>query len=130
MKRNFQKYYRFFGKEDFLRMKNDIKSKIKSKIKVPSSVKLCFDEIKEDIQVIKDRDPAAKSTLEVVLTYSGFHAVLAYRVSHALYKKNHFLAAFCQGSYFLYGRCCLSAVAGGNDYVCLSALKLMDVDYM
>ena len=74
-------------------MDKTIKTKIKEKIKLPSSVKLCLDEIKEDIQVIKERDPAAKSTLEVVLTYSGLHAVLAYRVSHALYKKDHFLAA-------------------------------------
>lgn len=74
-------------------MDKTIKTKIKEKIKLPSSVKLCFDEIKDDIQVIKERDPAAKSTLEVVLTYSGLHALLAYRVSHALYKKDHFLAA-------------------------------------
>jgi len=32
------------------------------------------------------RDPAARSRLEVALTYPGFHAVLAHRVSHALYK--------------------------------------------
>jgi serine O-acetyltransferase len=82
----------FSGKEDFY-MDKTIKTKIKEKIKLPSSVKLCFDEIKDDIQVIKERDPAAKSTLEVVLTYSGLHALLAYRVSHALYKKDHFLAA-------------------------------------
>src|ERR1043165_1548589 len=40
--------------------------------------------IKEDLKAVFDRDPAATSWLEVVLTYAGFHAVLAYRVSHWL----------------------------------------------
>jgi len=40
--------------------------------------------IKEDLRAVFDRDPAATSWLEVVLTYAGFHAVLAYRVSHWL----------------------------------------------
>lgn len=39
---------------------------------------------KEEIQSIKDRDPAATSTLEI-LTYSGLHAVAMYRVAHWLY---------------------------------------------
>ena len=41
-------------------------------------------EIRQDLQAIFDRDPAATSTLEVVLTYAGFHALMAYRVSHWL----------------------------------------------
>ncbi|ASS76947.1 serine O-acetyltransferase [Tumebacillus algifaecis] len=41
-----------------------------------------FERMREDIQVIFNRDPAARSTLEVVLTYSGLHALWAYRVSH------------------------------------------------
>jgi serine O-acetyltransferase len=40
--------------------------------------------IKEDLRAVFDRDPAATSWLEVVLTYAGFHAVMAYRVSHWL----------------------------------------------
>ena len=40
--------------------------------------------IQEDLRAIFDRDPAATSWLEVVLTYAGFHAMLAYRVSHWL----------------------------------------------
>jgi serine O-acetyltransferase len=43
-----------------------------------------FTTIKADLQAIFDRDPAATSTLEVVLTYAGFHALLAYRISHWL----------------------------------------------
>ncbi|MBH0200565.1 MAG: serine O-acetyltransferase [Nitrospira sp.] len=40
--------------------------------------------IKQDLKAIFDRDPSATSTLEVVLTYAGFHALLAYRISHWL----------------------------------------------
>ena len=40
--------------------------------------------IKEDLRAVFDRDPAATSWFEVVLTYAGFHAVVAYRVSHWL----------------------------------------------
>ena len=49
--------------------------------------------IAEEIQSVKDRDPAARSTLEILLTYSGLHALLAYRLSHALYKKKCYLSA-------------------------------------
>ena len=73
--------------------------------KVKDSVKRCLEEIKTDVNVIKDRDPAAKSTLEVLLTYSGLHAVLAYRLSHALYERKHFLSArvVSQSARFLTG---------------------------
>jgi serine O-acetyltransferase len=43
--------------------------------------------ITQDLQAVFDRDPAATSKLEVILTYAGFHALLAYRVSHWL--KSH-----------------------------------------
>ena len=43
-----------------------------------------FGRIKQDLQAVFDRDPAATSTLEVVLTYAGFHALLAHRVAHRL----------------------------------------------
>ena len=41
-------------------------------------------QIKQDLHAVFDRDPAATSSLEVVLTYAGFHALLAYRISHWL----------------------------------------------
>jgi serine O-acetyltransferase len=40
--------------------------------------------IRKDLQAVFDRDPAAISRLEVILTYAGFHALLAYRISHWL----------------------------------------------
>ena len=38
-----------------------------------------------DLRAIRDRDPAARSRLEIVLCYPGLHAVWAYRVSHWLW---------------------------------------------
>lgn len=46
-------------------------------------------EIRNDVAAIKQRDPAAKSDVEIVLLYSGLHAILAYRVSHKLYLSGH-----------------------------------------
>ncbi|MEG0615430.1 MAG: serine O-acetyltransferase EpsC [Oscillospiraceae bacterium] len=44
-----------------------------------------FDKIKEDIASIKERDPAARNTFEIILTYTGLHALIFYRVSHWFY---------------------------------------------
>lgn len=52
-----------------------------------------IDKIREDIQSIRDRDPAARTTLEIVTTYSGLHAVWMYRVAHFFYvHKMYFVA--------------------------------------
>lgn len=61
--------------------------------------------IKEELTSIKERDPAATSGLEVALLYSGFHAVLAYRVAHILHTHGHVLGArvISQGAKFLTG---------------------------
>ena len=50
-------------------------------------------EIRENIEAIKQRDPAAKSDIEVLFLYSGLHATLAYRVSHKLYLGGHTFSA-------------------------------------
>jgi serine O-acetyltransferase len=52
-----------------------------------------FKRIKEDIEVVFDQDPAARSYFEVILTYSGLHAIWAHRIAHALYKKRFFFIA-------------------------------------
>lgn len=44
-------------------------------------------EIKEDIQAIFERDPAARNVVEIFLTYSGFHATLLHRIAHFLWQK-------------------------------------------
>lgn len=48
--------------------------------------------IKQEMAVIKDRDPAIKSTMEVFL-YPSFWAILKYRRAHKLYLKKHFYRA-------------------------------------
>lgn len=45
-----------------------------------------FQRITDDLHAVFERDPAATSRLEVFLTYSGFHALLAYRLAHTLSK--------------------------------------------
>ncbi|MBS2967311.1 serine O-acetyltransferase [Metabacillus sp. KIGAM252] len=52
-----------------------------------------FKLLKEDVDVVFDQDPAARSYLEVLLTYSGLHAVWAHRLAHAFYKRKLYFAA-------------------------------------
>ncbi len=44
-----------------------------------------FRRIKEDIQAVLRQDPAARNSLEVILTYPGLHAVWGYRIAHLLW---------------------------------------------
>lgn len=52
-----------------------------------------FSRIKKDIRVVLERDPAAKNILEVVLCYSGLHAIWMHRISHALFKRGWIVSA-------------------------------------
>ena len=45
-----------------------------------------FSQLKEDIAVVFDRDPAARSTFEVVTTYPGFHAMVIHRLANKLWR--------------------------------------------
>lgn len=47
-----------------------------------------FKTIKEEINTIFEKDPAATNIFEILITYSGFHAVVLYRVAHKLLKWN------------------------------------------
>jgi serine O-acetyltransferase len=49
--------------------------------------------MKEDIEVVFEQAPAARRVLEVVLTYSGLHAVWSHRIAHALFKRKFFFLA-------------------------------------
>lgn len=61
--------------------------------------------IVEDIQAYKKNDPAARSTLEILLLYNGLHATMDYRIAHWFYQhKMRFIARwisqwskFCTG---------------------------------
>jgi cysteinyl-tRNA synthetase len=45
-----------------------------------------WSEVRRDYKAVFEKDPAARSTLEVVLSYPGFHAVFLHRVTHRLWK--------------------------------------------
>lgn len=62
-------------------------------------------ELQEDIQAVFDRDPAARNTFEVLLTYPGVHALLMHRVAHRMWQHDKkSLARFVSfGNRFLTG---------------------------
>lgn len=64
-----------------------------------------FKRMKEDMDVVFEQDPAARTYFEVFLTYSGLHAVWMHRIAHALYKRRIFFIArvISQLSRFLTG---------------------------
>lgn len=64
-----------------------------------------FKMIKEDMDVVFEQDPAARNYFEVILTYSGLHAVWNHRIAHWFYKRKlYFLArAISQISRFFTG---------------------------
>lgn len=47
-----------------------------------------FKTMREDIKAIKERDPAARNSLEIFFLYSGLHAIWWHRISHFFYKQN------------------------------------------
>ncbi|MFT8360856.1 serine O-acetyltransferase [Liquorilactobacillus satsumensis] len=49
--------------------------------------------LREEVKMIRAYDPAVTSTAEVLLTYSGLHAVWLYRLSHHLWCRHHCLSA-------------------------------------
>lgn len=49
--------------------------------------------LKEEIAVVKAKDPAARNAFEILLTYSGLHAIIWYRISHWFYKHKLFTIA-------------------------------------
>ena len=64
-----------------------------------------LDRLRADIRAVKERDPAARGTLEVLLLYSGLHAIMLHRPAYWLYNHKHFFLArwisqfakFCTG---------------------------------
>ncbi|MFC7165474.1 serine O-acetyltransferase [Halospeciosus flavus] len=51
-----------------------------------------FDRVREDVRTMRERDPAARSTLEVLLCYPGLHAVWGHLLAHALWPRTPLLA--------------------------------------
>lgn len=54
---------------------------------------MVFKRLQEDLDAFMARDPAARSRVEIALCYPGFHALLFFRASRALWRRRLFLAA-------------------------------------
>ena len=52
-----------------------------------------FKRVKDDIQMVFDQDPAARSSFEVVMTYSGLHAIWSYLIANWFFKKKMYFIA-------------------------------------
>ncbi len=52
-----------------------------------------FKRLRYDIRAIRERDPAARNSLEVLLLYSGLHAVILHRLANFLYRHKMFFLA-------------------------------------
>ena len=52
-----------------------------------------FETLSDDIQAVVERDPAARSRLEVLLCYPGVHAVMFHRLAHSLWRSGWLVSA-------------------------------------
>ncbi|WHI57190.1 serine O-acetyltransferase [Mammaliicoccus lentus] len=52
-----------------------------------------FKRVKDDIQMVFDQDPAARSSFEIVMTYSGLHAIWSYLIANWFFKKKMYFIA-------------------------------------
>ena len=75
------------------RKKQLLKKGVETLVKAKKGLDKVTQTVRYDLDAIRDRDPAAVSDLEVVLLYSGFHAITAHRLAHALHKKGCVLSA-------------------------------------
>ena len=80
--------------ETYARKKQEFIKETKNNInKAKKNINKAITSVKYDVKAVRDRDPAAKSDLEVLLLYSGMHALLAHRVAHYLHTKKCYLGA-------------------------------------
>ena len=54
---------------------------------------MLFKQIRRDIKLIKERDPAARNALEILLTYPTLKAIRSYRIAHWFYKNEMYTIA-------------------------------------
>lgn len=61
--------------------------------------------LRNDVDVVLDQDPAARNRFEVIMTYSGVHAIWNHRIAHALWKRKFYFLArlISQTSRFITG---------------------------
>ena len=75
------------------RKKQLLKKGVETLVKAKKGFDKVTQTVRYDLDAIRDRDPAAKSDLEVLLLYPGMHALLAHRVAHYLHKKDFYFSA-------------------------------------
>lgn len=51
-----------------------------------------FDQLREDLACIHERDPAARSRIEILTCYPGLHAILIHRLAHGLWRRGWYWA--------------------------------------
>ena len=61
--------------------------------KLAKGIKNAKNTVMSDVRAVRERDPAARSDAEVLLLYPGVHALMAYRLSHALHQRKKYFAA-------------------------------------
>ncbi len=54
---------------------------------------IMWERLKEDIRTIKERDPAAKNIVEILLCYPGLHAIWLHRIAHFFYQRKWYTTA-------------------------------------
>ena len=52
---------------------------------------MIFKQLREQINSMKIRDPAARSSIEIILCYPGFHALLFHKMAHFLWQRKLYL---------------------------------------
>ena len=70
-----------------------IKKIKKSTSKFINTLSDSVNELSVDIKATKDRDPAARSSLEVLLLYPGIHALTAHRIANRFHKNGNYFTA-------------------------------------
>jgi len=70
-----------------------IKRAVRGAKRIKKGVNSFAHSVKEDVAAVRERDPAARSNAEVLLLYSGVHALIAHRIAHNLYKNEHYFSA-------------------------------------
>lgn len=70
-------------------LKKYAKKAAKSLKNMKQTVQETAEAVKEDVKATRERDPAATGNAEVLLLYSGVHALAAYRVAHRIYQNGH-----------------------------------------
>ena len=73
-----------------MKLHTELKKKLE---RLARSAKEAVALVREDVQAVKDRDPAATSSAEILLLYPGLHALVIYRAAHGLHEKGHTFAA-------------------------------------